>query len=236
MQDQLVSNYVDAAINQRRRMDLSRWPGPVPTDMIDSSISPMDDWIAWKPIPSTVSDKELDDLESEIGLKYPPLYRQLLKHQHFVDLSEFVLSFEQHLPGDWRKRLNGIYNSWARDRIIDIGLLPFGSEVHMDAGLVCFDTRRREANGDCPIVLWDHGWIETDKEIAPMFSSSQKMFECLLKATKFDGSFFHRHPDDDSKKLAEKRRFLKDWLAIDPLGAGGPAKSYWCAFGVSPDA
>ena len=75
MPNPLVPKYVDAAVAQLRRLDLMRRPGHLPDQMRDPSIPPSDDWIGWKTIPSTVADSDLDGLERETGLAFPPLYR-----------------------------------------------------------------------------------------------------------------------------------------------------------------
>ena len=102
----------------------------------------------------------------------------------------------------------------------------------MNAGPVCFDTRHRAADGDCPVVFWDHEWVATDKEVQPMFSSCRKMFECLSLVAATDFSFIYHFDDDDSSLLPQKRELLAQFLSLDPEGAGGPAREYWTCWGV----
>ena len=235
MANDMVEGYVDSALAQLRRQNLMFWPGKLPEAMRDPVIPATCDAVAWKPIASTVTDLELDDLEREIGLAFPPLYRDFLKYLHFVNLTETGIRFEPHLCDSWRDTLHTVYfKSWPRERILDIGLLPFGDESFMDAGPVCFDTRSRLPDGDCPVVFWDHGWQGTDNEVRPMFSSSAKMFECLILVAQTDVGFVHHHADDDPALLPKKQQFLQCFLAFDPLGAGGPAKDYWTCWGVTP--
>jgi len=154
MPSPVVTNFVDAAIAQLRRIDLMRWPGKLPEPMRDASIPSSKDWVGWKPISSTVTDADLDALERETGLAFPPLYRDFLQDRHFVSLTETGVRFERHLCHDWRETLRKAYfRSWPREQILDVGLLPFGDEALMDAGPVCFDTRYRIAYGDCPVVF-----------------------------------------------------------------------------------
>ena len=231
-----VTNYVDAALAQLRRLDMMRWPGKLPDQMRDSSISPSNDWVGWRAIPSTVTDADLAALEHETGLAFPPFYRDFLQYRHFVTLMAVGLRFKRHLCHDWRETLRAAYfRSWPRERIVDAGLLPFGSETLMDAGPVCFDTRQRIADGDCPIVFWDHEWVGTDKEVQPMFSSSRRMFECLALAASTDVNFVYHDDDDDSSLLPRKRELLAQFLSLDPEGAGGPAREYWTSWGVATD-
>lgn len=235
MTNPIVKNFVDSALVQLYRNGLMRTPGKLPAEMHDDSIPPSNDWIGWKAVPSTVTDVELNDLERETGHAFPPLYREFLQYRHFEKLTGAGVRFERNLPQSWNRTLrDAFFHSWPRERIVDIGLLPFGSETMMDAGPVCFDTNRRNADGDCPVVFWDHEWIDSDKEIRPMFSSSAKMFECLSLVANHDLNFFHHYGDDDPSLLQVKRVLLNRFLSIDPEGAGGPARDYWTGWGVTP--
>lgn len=237
MVNPIVTTYVDAALAQLRRFDLMRWPGTLPDSMRDDSIPPSDDWVGWKAIPSTVTEAGLNALERETGLQYPPLYRDFLRYCHFVSLTEVGVRFERHLSDDWSTVLrNAYFHSWPRQGILDVGLLPFGSQAQMDAGPVCFDTKHRDAAGDCPVVFWDHEWVGTEKEVRPMFSSSAKMFECLCIAATNDLNFVYYDDSDDPALLSKKRALLAKFLSIDPEGAGGPAREYWTCWGVTPAA
>jgi hypothetical protein len=225
--------YVDAAIAQLRRLDLMRSPGKVPPAMRDPSIAPSDDWVGWRPVPSTVTDEDLDGLERETGLRFPPAYREFLQYQHFVTLTELGVCFDRHLVGEWQETLRQSYFSgWPRERIIDRGLLPFGSESLMDAGPVCFDTRSASAGNDWPVVFWDHEWVGTSQEVRPMFSSCERMFQCLRLVAERDVNFVYHDKGDDPSLLARKQEMLRVFLATDPDGAGGAARDYWTGWGV----
>lgn len=233
MANPLVKDYVDAAIARLRRMGLMRTPGSVPEVMRDASIAPSRDWIGWRPIPSSVTDTELNDLEHETKLAFPTFYREFLQYQHFVDLTQTGFQFERHLPSVWRDTLRRAYfRSWPRERILDVGLLPFGSETMMGAGPVCFDTRARLPDGDCPIVYWDHEWVGDSKEIGLLFSSCAKMFPCLKLAADNDVNFLYHDESDDQELLPKKVELMNRFLALDPNGAGGPARAYWTSWGV----
>lgn len=228
MENLLIQMCVDRAIAKLRRLDLMRWPGKLPDEMRDSSIEPSKDWMGWKPVASTVTDTDLDELECETQLAFPPLYRDFLKYLHFVELDSVGFSFERHVIHSWKEALEKIYfHSWPRERILDVGLLPFGEECLMDAGPVCFDTRARLPDGDCPVVFWDREWVDTKEEIKPLFSSSAKMFECLAFAASSDLNIVIQLEDDDEQILKTKAVLVENFLAIDPSGAGGPAREYW---------
>jgi hypothetical protein len=106
----------------------------------------------------------------------------------------------------------------------------------MDAGPVCFDTKRGNTAGDYPVVFWDHEWVGTENEVRPIFSSCAKMFECLSIVATNDFSFIHHDDSEDMALLPQKRLLLAEFLHVDPEGAGGPARDYWTCWGVTPAA
>ncbi|MDJ0947238.1 MAG: SMI1/KNR4 family protein [Kiloniellales bacterium] len=236
MTDPLVSTYVDRALEQIKRKGLMIFPGDLPAAMQDPSIPPQGDWRGWQAMPSGVTAADLDSLEVETGLAYPPLYRDFLRYRHFVDLTQVGVRFERHFPAGWRAALRSLYfDAFDPARILGRGLLPFGSETCMDAGPVCFDTRLRREDGDCPVVYWDHDWVGDEREIRPMFSSAAAMFRCLSFAAGEDLDFVHHDVEGDPPEaLPGKQAALRRFLELDPEGAGGTARDYWTTWGVDP--
>ena len=232
---ELVSCFIQAALARLKSLGLMKRPmRDMPSAMRDSMVKQDDVWVPWKPVASTVSDSDLDTLERTIRLAYPPAYRHFLKILHFYDLCGSV-DFFRHPVDKWRAELLGQYKSWLPKRIVGAGLIPFGRETKMDAGPTCFDTGRRLPNGDCPVVFWDHEWVGKDKEVQPLFSSSIKMFECLLMEVEAPDGFVFHYPGDQEPPLSWKKKQMKRFLEIDPEGAGGPGRSYWTCWGVNPD-
>lgn len=235
MKISIATDYIDKALEELERDNLMYIPLKPPKPMRGRFPSKKGDRYKWKAIPSTVSTSELDTLEDEIGLAYPPLYRDFLMYKHFYGFTEAGIHFYHHLPEIWKQSLNKLYyQSWDPDRIIGIGLIPFGHESLADAGHVCFDTRGRKPNGDCSVVYWDHEWIKTEGEIRSMFSSSQKMFECLMFSVCNKINFLNGFEDDTPALLEQKLELMDQFLSIDQSGAGGPARDYWTAFGIDP--
>lgn len=233
--DELVPTLVDAAIVRLRRLDMCRVPlRNMPEAMRDHDTLTTDDWLAWKPVPSKVTDADIHELEKKLNLQFPSLYKQLLQYRHFYDLGIQGVCLESHPIDTWRKTLDNLYKAYEPERIIGLGFLPFGSESFMDAGLLCFDTRKM-CNGDCPVVYWDHEEFETDEEIKPLFSSAQAMFRCMQVVTQFDFNFFHHFPDESPLLLEDRKQALALFLAQDPLGAGGVARRHWTSHGVNPN-
>jgi SMI1 / KNR4 family (SUKH-1) len=231
-----VTEYVDAAIQNLQAHDMRRCPDPdMPAAMQDPDVPNRDDWIAWRPIPSTVSEADIDDLERHFGGSLPKSYVSLLQYVHFYELTERGVRFQRHVVGKWKRSLMRLFDDYQEHFPPGSHLVPFGDESLMDAGPVCFDFKNRRADGDCPVVYWDHEWVNTEQEIGVLFSSSQKMFECLRFNATSKIDFIYHDPDyDQASDLSAKQRLLAQFLAIDPKGAGGPGRGYWTCWGVTP--
>ena len=228
----LPGRYVENAAAWLRRRNLLRLPlRDMPEEMRDHAVPQQDDWIAWKIVPSTVSDADLDELETGVGLAFPPLYRRFLQSYHFYEL--VGLGFCRHPAHTWRDELTTLYGGYSGEPLSK-GLLPFGEEPMMDAGPACFDTRARAEDGDCPVVFWDHEWVGTEQEIRPMFSGSAAMFRCLNLMAEAEVNFIYHDEQDPPEELPLKQALMAQFLALDPNGAGGVAKAYWTSWGVVP--
>jgi hypothetical protein len=221
----LISRYVDTAVEQLRSWNGLRVAVLPPESMRDeTSYRDASGYYGWTPTPSTVTDSQLDVFEKRMGVAFPPLYREFLKYRHFYDLTEAGVCFQTHLPGEWERELRLlIFSSWAPERLIEIGLIPFGSDTN-DAGAVCFDTRARLPDGDCPVVVWDHDCYRPSDEITLIFSSSRRMFECLTLVAKSPERFLFNRKRPIP---LPKRELLDEFFALDPDGAGGPARGFW---------
>jgi len=232
-----VSQYVDAAIDNLRRHDFLRSPDPdMPVVMRDQDKPAMDDWLSWKPIPSTVTDIDIGDLSVHFRGELPSAYVAFLKYRHFYHLTERGIRFEQHVVGRWKNRIIELFDDYQQHFPSGSHLIPFGTETFMDAGPVCFDFGNRQPDGDCPVVFWDHEWVNSDREIRLLFSSAAKMFESLLFLATATVDFCYHDPDiDNPEALPEKQKLLAEFLAIDAGGAGGPAREYWTCWGVRPE-
>lgn len=206
-------------------------------ELIDTFIeaSTSRSWIAGL-APGTVTNSELDEIEQSVGLSYPPLYRHFLKVHHFTSFDCVILRFESHPKETWKQKLDTLYHrAWSPDRLLGVGLIPFGMESLAEAGPVCFDTRDRSRIPDYSVVVWDHDWVGSEKEISPLFSSSEAMYRCLLFfATQEINFFYHDEKVDPAEELEIKRKLLRDFLDLDPLGAGSQAIDHWTAWGVDP--
>lgn len=123
----------------------------------------------WKPISSTVTDKQLDELEKTIGYPIPASFRDFLKYKHFVELHIGEVTFFSHPSSDWQKFiLEPIFNGYPTEHLIDKGLMPFAD--YSDWGYVCFDLKNMN-NNESKVFLWDHEQADDIELIYPNFDS-----------------------------------------------------------------
>ena len=113
------------------------------------------EWTYWLAIESTVSARDLGQLEQFFGRSLPASYKLFLQHRHFVELElgERSISFFKNRPGsllsDVRAQVEANYED-----LPSRGLLPFAALS--DYGVVCFDARLPEPDSDYPVVTLDH--------------------------------------------------------------------------------
>ena len=224
--EELVIRAVDKAFEVMASRDRMRVPNsPRLPDEMRAVGETSESWVPWKPVSSTSTEAELDQLESELGLRFPAIYRIFLRHKHFIELDGVRVRFERHPVGSRQANLRDLYAAFRPERIAGRGLLLIGNDDN-DAGLVCFDTNRRATNqgdqGDCPVVVWCHD-CAPEHEVTLLFSSGQKMFECLDFALDQPIPFIYGDEDDDEEVAAQKAALLGRLLNLDPTGAGGEA-------------
>lgn len=186
------------------------------------------EWTSWRLIPSTATTQELDELEESAGLPFPPLYRVFLQTFHFMSL--FLLEVEfSHVIGTWKSDLASSYapDVTPPDGVVSRGLLPFG--FWQDWAWVCMDFRSDPTSFDPPLVLRDHGWAGTGREVRPLFSSLSKFFECALLCPPLALA-----EEDDLSTSAERDAALEEFLELDPEGVGGDAYPQWGRVGIAP--
>ena len=151
-----IFEYIDKSLQNLKVADLMFLPhSNMPKEMVDLNVNQKEDWIPWKPILSKVSEKDILEIESKIGIKYPKIYKDFLKYKHFYDLENVAeITFFKHCVRDWKNDLlEQYFESWEPDELIKKGFIPFAD--YSDWGIVCFDTNRMK-NNDCPIVMFDH--------------------------------------------------------------------------------
>jgi hypothetical protein len=153
-----VHEFVDANLARLRALDLLYTPDPrLPAEMHDAGRPAADDWLPWQPVPGAVSAADVAELEQHTGLRYPWLYLELLRYQHFAELLPVAeITFFPHLLRHWKAQLLERYNEHEQPHsLLSAGFLYFAD--YSDYGFVCFNTTHQHPDDfDCPVVLLDH--------------------------------------------------------------------------------
>jgi hypothetical protein len=125
---QLVHQFVDSALETWHQSGLMLSPNAaMPVEMRSEAGGGDGDWIPWKPIPSTVTKRDLQELESSIGLRYPDLYKEFLRYKHFYEFwSEQEINFFRHGIYEWKDNLlKRYFASWDPTKLIEQGYIYF---------------------------------------------------------------------------------------------------------------
>jgi hypothetical protein len=185
-------------------------PGDHPEEMRDPSLDE-DDWLGWKPIPSTVTDDQLAKLDKLAGGPLPELYRAMLKHRHFLELNVPGVRMVRHAPDDLGElRDEQTIDLYTKDSeqllpAHKTGVFIIGDDDN-DGGPVCLAIDEA-AGGEYPVVFVEH----ENGERTRMFSSFQKMLECqILLMEQRDGAPY-------SEAVVER------FFALDP----GADRQFW---------
>lgn len=178
-----IFEYVDKSLISLKEINLMFIPhSNMPKEMIDNDVNQRNGWIPWKAVPSKVTDEDILELENQIELKYPKLYKDFLKYKHFYELENVdEITFLKHCVRDWKSNLVEYYfDYWEPEELIKKGFIPFAH--YSDWGIVCFDTNRM-INADCPIVMFDHETLYDEPvSFEELFDSFEIMaFELLKK-------------------------------------------------------
>ena len=177
--DTIIKTFVDNGIEWLKQKDLLMRPDPnMPDEMLDSFGKFSDDWKPWKAIPSTVTDSEIEEVESRIGHKLPNSFKSFLKYKHFYELKTND-SYEpfQHLIYKWQNEFyERNFNEDLREFMLDKGYIWFGD--FQDWGFLCFDTNKVvNDENEYPVVLIDHETIDQQEQMYSDFK------QCLIKNT-----------------------------------------------------
>ncbi len=122
------------------------------------------------------SREALDALCEKLPHRLPPLYEQMILSWRWTALN---LGRFQLLANPLGADLDDLYDEITRDKTLAETLLPqgyvqFGKHENYDP--ICFDTRHRRSNADCPVVQIDHeqilcnNRIKRIEELAPTFA------------------------------------------------------------------
>jgi hypothetical protein len=127
----------------------------IPEVMLDKSKKEDDEGYSfWLPIESTVTDKEISDLEILFRHRLPDSFKYFLKQRHFMELDlEQNANFFPVLPGrlvsTFKKIIDTFYWTFS-----DRNYLPFAS--YGDWGVLCFNANKQFLGNEYEIVILDH--------------------------------------------------------------------------------
>jgi hypothetical protein len=132
-------------------------PELIPEDMKDNTQPPrFEGSQRWKVIPSTVTDKQIQEYEKQLCLRLPDSYKFFVKYKNFIEMSlgEYQVVFFKNLSTDWMETLLE-QSQYYREHLEGRGLIPFAD--YSDYGVVCFDSNASTGDGlEYPVVWLDH--------------------------------------------------------------------------------
>ncbi len=144
----------------------------------------------WQPIDSPIDEAMVAGFERFVGATLPPLFKAYLTYKCllYMDLYEGTLpNIDPRHPLGWlewcafrRKQPPFASAPW---------LIPF-TEGPAECGILCFDTRRRNEHGDCPIIF-----VNDSRDTETDYASGKEIANCQV-----------------FKSFASYLEFLEDWL------------------------
>ena len=109
-----------------------------------------DGWSEWRVVPADLRPDALQSFYADVPGPLPPLHERLILSYRWAQIDVDRLTLFGNLPPG----LSGLAAAITRDEGLFEALAPikcvqFGRGTDMDYDPVCFDLRRRDANGDC---------------------------------------------------------------------------------------
>jgi len=140
----------------------------------------------WKPAPINTPATALESFYRQIPHSLPPVYEQLILTYRWleVDLGSVV----RLLPNPPGPDLTTLGDEICRDSafvevLFPLGLIPFGKAPDGCYDPVCFDTRRRHANGDCQVIRVEHESVLCHLQLGdtwPVTSSFRNLMRSVI--------------------------------------------------------
>lgn len=118
------------------------------------------DWVECRVLPSSLNLGDVLVFERELGIELPSAYRAyLLARYHLHDQLRATRHEDQQIfwtpvpSHDSLEPLRKHVRDWGV--LLGAGYVPF-AEWGDGWGPMCFDTRQRDSDGECPVVWLDH--------------------------------------------------------------------------------
>jgi hypothetical protein len=183
---ELLREFVDAFAKFDEMFLSSDFPGAdrLPLEMDGGSDDSQWAYPKWKVAAIHTDAAALTELYRQVPGPLPPLYEQLLLSYRWfeVDLTG-VVTLLANPPGPGLLHVAGQISKdpALTDVLFPLGMIPFGRADGGSYDPVCFDTRRRSRDGDCPIIRFEHESILCDSQIGDS-SLIADSFRSLIEA------------------------------------------------------
>ena len=198
-----IGGLIDAYAAAAPKME--RW-GVASSDVRDHGVPPdmwvgpvdADGWVEWAVLPSTLTTRDVEAIETEFGIQFPPAFRAYLLARHHCFDQLRSARYDQLIlfpavptrdPFDWLKSELTVWH-----QLLGIGLIPF-AEWGDGWGPMCFDVAKRQADGDCLVCWLDHEWLiplgrdggldraGAQSLVQPLYRSCREMLRDLFRVT-----------------------------------------------------
>lgn len=119
----------------------------------------------WKPVAIATGPAALAEVYRKLPGRLPPLYESLVLSYRWLDVE--LGSVVRLLPNPPGPTLQGLLINITADRafvevLLPLGLIPFGKACGGSYDPLCFDTKHRNAEGDCPVLRVEHEAVLCD--------------------------------------------------------------------------
>lgn len=137
-----------------------------------------DEYKEWKPIPSTISQRDIKEQENYFSIKFPDSYKWYLSYMHFYQIYWNIDIKLYPLPIKTWSDILQMKNAQKQDFVLKKGLFSIGE--YSDHGDICFDLNETDLeNNDYPIVYVDY---ETG-EVEPLAPNFESLLQDILSLT-----------------------------------------------------
>ena len=159
--------------------------GPLPPEMDGGT----DDspWAVqrWRPGEIRTDPAALREVYDNLPGPFPPLFEHLVLNYRWleIDLDGFVTLLANPPGPALGPLLSGIRSDATLvEVVLPVGLVPFGKASGGSYDPVCFDTRRRRPDGDCPVVRVEHEAVLCDRRIGQSWELADSFRSLVVAA------------------------------------------------------
>lgn len=196
-----------------------------PSEMLAEAVPDSPGWRYWRLVPWHGASNCFQEVERRLGIRYPEDVRFFLSRYHTLGLDVGCIRFPATpLASESQGLIQLAFERPWSQRVMSGFLLPIAEDGTGDYGPICIEAKPGDAGGR--VFCWYLDCVETER-LVPIFSSFQKLMESLVFFLEAPRNFFIVEEDETATSLMEKRRLFRDFLGIDPAGAGGLGREHW---------